>query len=241
MRSARLRQAITDSKKNFGAENTPQMFDVLEQMLDRRFGNKLAPIVSGILKRSPQRVMDIGCGYGALSLYLATKKIDVIGIDLKEDALQVAQNLAQKAHLLNITFKKMYACAISLTEFDLAVSTDFFEHLPVDIQIQHLKSVHKALMPKGVYIIRSPHNLNVRQQNHPEHIGLPSFVSLRNQALEAGFKLCFNIAHTTILAPFSYQIFLEHWIASSGWSPQAKYKALQKFGMANVLACLQKV
>lgn len=180
MRSARLRQAITDSRTLAGAEYAPQMFDVLEQMLDGRLGNKFSPIVSSILKRTPQRVLDIGCGYGALSLYLATKKIHVTGIDLKEEALQTAKNLAQKAQLLNVSFQKMDACSISLPEFDVAVvSTDFFEHLPVDIQLQHLKSVYKALLPRGVYILRSPHKLNIRQQNHSEHIGLPSFTSLR--------------------------------------------------------------
>ena len=48
------------------------------------------------------------------------------------------------------------------------------------------------------------------------------------------------IAHTALLAPFSYQVAVEQWIESRKWNPETRYKALQKCGLANVLAVLEK-
>jgi SAM-dependent methyltransferase len=197
------------------------------------------PVVTSVLKKKPARILDIGCGYGALAIFFALQGIEAVGIDLKSDSLQAGDKLAQELRLANVTFSTMDACAISLSGFDLALSTDFFEHLPYELQPDHLRSVFRALLPGGAYIIRAPHRSNIRQHRE-DHIGLPSFATLRQQASDAGFSIRFGIAHSAMVSPVSYHIPLEQWFESRKWSDLAIYKGLQKFGLANVLAHLEK-
>lgn len=147
--------------------------------------------------------------------------------------------MAEALRLRNVSFQTMDACKISMAGFDLALSTDFYEHLTYEQHPVHLQSIWNALSPGGIYMIRAPHRSNIRQ--HMEgHIGLPSFSMLRDQALAAGFTIRFHIGHTALLAPVAYHIPVERWLESRKWSELAIYKGLQKCGLANVVAQLQK-
>ena len=215
------------------------LHDNLLTLLTKKRSNKLEPMVQAVLKNKPSRLLDIGCGYGALAIFFALNGISVAGIDLEEDRLNAGANLAAILGIQNVTLTKMNACEISLTGFDMALSTDFYEHIPYESQPVHLKAVFQALNSGGRYIIRSPHRSNIRQ-HRDGHIGLPSFSLLQKQAVNAGFSVQFGIAHTSLVSPFKYHIPVEQWIESRKWSELATYKALQKCGMANVLAHLTK-
>jgi SAM-dependent methyltransferase len=137
----------------------------------------------------------------------------------------------------------MDACAISLSGFSTLCSTDFFEHLSPADQSRHLDSAYKTLRPGGIYIIRTPHRANIRQQpasNHLDHVGLASYASLLRQAEDAGFQVRFGIAHFALVSPLNYHIPLEQWIEARVLRPFATYKALQKCGLANIVAHLRK-
>ncbi len=232
-------QQILSLQKNAPSHEAKHLHGNLITLLRQTRSNKMSPVVKSILRARPARVLDIGCGYGALAIFFALQGIEVVGIDLKSDALQAGGALTQKLGLSNVIFHTMDACAISVADFDMAFSTDFFEHLPYAEQPAHLRSVLHALNPGGKYIIRTPHRSNIRQHME-EHIGLPSFGSLRQQALEAGFKVKFGIAHSALLAPITYHVMLEQWFESRKWSPLAIYKGLQKCGLANLLVHLEK-
>jgi SAM-dependent methyltransferase len=239
MTGTSILQKISAFKENVPPHEAKHLHGNLLTLLTRGRSNKMSPVVRSVLKRKPQRLLDIGCGYGALAIFFAMQGIETVGIDLKRAALEAGGELATNLGIDNVTFNTMDACAISLSGFDMALSTDFFEHLPPEQQTAHLRSVWQALRPGGMYTIRAPHRANIRQ--HLEgHIGLPSFGSLRQQADEVGFSVRFGIAHTSLLSPFIYHIPLEQWLESRKWSELAIYKGLQKCGLANVIAHLQK-
>ena len=54
----------------------------------------------------PCKVLDIGCGEGFYSIYLASKGFDVLGIDISENAIKYAKENAEKAGV-KIRFKVM--------------------------------------------------------------------------------------------------------------------------------------
>jgi 2-polyprenyl-3-methyl-5-hydroxy-6-metoxy-1,4-benzoquinol methylase len=58
-------------------------------------------IESGKLK--PCKVIDVGCGEGFYSIYLASKGFEVTGIDISEKAIRYAKENAQK-HGVNVKF-----------------------------------------------------------------------------------------------------------------------------------------
>ena len=237
-------QAIVTQLRSLQEQASPaeskHLYKNLITLLTHARSNKMSPVVTFVMKNRPGRLLDIGCGYGALAIFFAIQGIDVTGIDLRQNELDACAKLAATLGIQNITMMRMDACAISLSGFDMVISTDFYEHLSYDDQPRHLRSVWNALNPGGAYVIRAPHRSNIRQQHSEEHIGLPSFKSIQQQASEVGFIVHFAIAHTGILSPFIYHTTLEQWFESRNWNALTLYKRLQKFGLANVVAYLEK-
>jgi 2-polyprenyl-3-methyl-5-hydroxy-6-metoxy-1,4-benzoquinol methylase len=83
---------------------------------------------SGSSPTSKIKVLDLGCGSGSFSHFLATQGFEVVGIE--ESASGVAQ--AQQAYP-NCQFRQGSIYALDLTDlaqaFDLVVSTEVIEHL----------------------------------------------------------------------------------------------------------------
>ena len=233
-------QKVSRLKENAPSHEAKHLHSNLITLLTRERSNKMLPVVGSVLKRKPKRILDIGCGYGALTIFFAMQGIETVGIDLKSDALAAGGKLAETLGIKNVIFETMDACAISLSGFDMAISTDFYEHLTYEQQPMHLRSVWQTLKAGGTYIIRAPHRANIRQHRE-EHVGLPSFVGLRQQSEDAGFSVRFGIAHTVVTSPVNYHEPLERLFESRKWRDVAIYKALQKCGLANVIAHLQKV
>ena len=234
---------IISQLRTFQGQASPieskHLYENLITLLTHKQSNKMSPVVKSVLKNKPKRLLDIGYGYGALAIFFAMQGITVTGIDLKPDGMEACTKLAAALGISDVTMARMDACAISLSGFDMAISTDFYEHLLYESQPEHLRSVWNALTPGGIYIIRAPHRANIRQ-HRGEHIGLPSFKTLQQQASDAGFSVRFGIAHTSLVSPVTYHIPLERWFESRRWSALAIYKGLQKCGLANVLAYLEK-
>ena len=239
MTADHILQQIAALKESAPPHEARHLHDNLLTLLTRGRSNKMSPVVKSVLKRRPARVLDIGCGYGALAIFFAMRGMEVTGIDLQGEALEAGAKLAAELGVRTVTLRTMDACAISLSGFDMALSTDFYEHLPCEQQPEHLRSVWRALNPGGTYCIRAPHRANIRQ-HRDDHIGLPSFGSLLQQATGVGFNIRFSVAHSAFISPVNYHTALERWFESRRWSDLAIYKGLQKFGLANVLAHLEK-
>jgi cyclopropane fatty-acyl-phospholipid synthase-like methyltransferase len=82
---------------------------------------ELAGLVeSGKLK--PCKAVDLGCGEGFYSIYLASKGFDVTGIDISEKAIGYAKENARK-HGVDVTFKVLDVMEVSKVEekFDFAL------------------------------------------------------------------------------------------------------------------------
>lgn len=239
--------AIHEHKKTAPPEAQVKLHDQLVSLLTEGHPKKMAWIIHAINQQASQAtpgtftLLDIGCGCGALSLYMGLLGLRVIAIDMDEAALGHGKALAGHLGLAEtVRFMVMDACNITESGFDMAVSTDFYEHITDEAQMRHLTSVHSALNTGGMYVIRSPHRKNVRQ-HRGDHIGLPSFGRLEKQSRQAGFDVSFSIAHTTLTSPVNYHVAVERLIEGANCKPELCYKLLQKFGLANVLARLHKV
>ena len=96
------------------------------------------------------RVLDLGCGHGALSISFAERgSAEVVGIDLDDDRIDFAnRNLA--ANFPELAGRVQFRCEDVLRmseQFDLIVSKDAFEHIDdLGGVIGHL---HSMLKPGG--------------------------------------------------------------------------------------------
>ncbi len=117
----------------------------------RRFG--ASPCWDG------KRVLEVGCGHGALSIEIAQAGASVLGVDLDEIRIDFAnRNLAQRfPHLVNcVTFQAVDAATLPPDQlFDVIVSKDTFEH--VEDLTSLLKELSRRLAPGGqIYAGFSP-------------------------------------------------------------------------------------
>jgi len=90
------------------------------------------PLINGLRRRvasmilPDEKVIDIACGTGALSLAMARHASHVTGIDLSEDMITTGRHMAQKRQASNVSFGMLDATDLSCFpdhSFDVAVSS----------------------------------------------------------------------------------------------------------------------
>lgn len=96
------------------------------------------------------RVLDLGCGHGALSIGLAERgAAEVVGLDLDDDRIDFANRTLERA-FPELRKQIQFQCEDVFNledQFDLIVSKDAFEHIDdLDGVIRHL---HGLLKPGG--------------------------------------------------------------------------------------------
>jgi cyclopropane-fatty-acyl-phospholipid synthase len=98
--------------------------------LDQAQADKKAHIAAKLHLRPGQHVLDIGCGWGGMALYLnRVADVDVLGITLSEEQLAVARRRAAEAGVADrvrfelIDYRRVHG------RFDRIVSVGMFEHV----------------------------------------------------------------------------------------------------------------
>lgn len=89
--------------------------------------------IDGIAPLNRQRVLDVGCGGGILADAMARKGAEVLGIDLAEKSLKVAQLHALEAGTSQITYRLVAAEALAAEmpdQFDVVTCMEMLEHVP---------------------------------------------------------------------------------------------------------------
>ena len=90
------------------------------------------PLISGLRGHvaamifPDEKVIDIACGTGALSLVMARTAGHVTGIDLSEDMITTSRRTAQRRRVSNVSFRLLDATDLSCfsdLSFDVAVSS----------------------------------------------------------------------------------------------------------------------
>ncbi len=109
-------------------------------------------VESGEIK--PGKALDIGCGEGFYSIYLAKKGFEVTGIDISPKAIEQAKANAEK-HGVKIDFRVMdLRDLLSLEKrFDFVLEWAILHILHWDERERHVKNVASLLKPKGRYLV----------------------------------------------------------------------------------------
>jgi ubiquinone/menaquinone biosynthesis C-methylase UbiE len=106
--------------------------------------------------REGERVIDVACGTGKVSFRAASlvgPKGRVLGTDLSEGMLQLAQKVASEQELSNVTFERMDAEDLRIADgsFDLALCSLGLMYVP-DTE-KAVKEMHRILRPGGRAVI----------------------------------------------------------------------------------------
>jgi cyclopropane-fatty-acyl-phospholipid synthase len=102
------------------------------------------------------KVLDIGCGWGGLALYLAEiAGAQVTGITLSQEQFQRAQARAiERAHTQDATFRLIDYRDVE-GRFDRIVSVGMFEHVGVGFYETYFGKCAKLLADDGVMVLHS--------------------------------------------------------------------------------------
>ncbi len=131
--------------------STPS-FNLDEEQFFRSANIKFKNLI-GVVKG--KNILDVGCGRGHISFYLAKKGANIIGIDLSANLIDQCKYMAEKLEL-NLEFKVMNAQIPDFEDgkFDIIVGSRAIHHLPdLDLFFRECK---RLLKKKGYIVFIEP-------------------------------------------------------------------------------------
>jgi cyclopropane-fatty-acyl-phospholipid synthase len=147
-----LYRLFLDADMQYSCAYFPQGDETLEQA---QFAKK-RHIAAKLMLKPGQRVLDIGCGWGGMALYLAqVAQVEVLGITLAEEQLKLARERAEAAGLSDrVRFELLDYRALD-GKFDRIVSVGMLEHVGASGLATYFNTVRARLAPDGVALIHS--------------------------------------------------------------------------------------
>jgi ubiquinone biosynthesis O-methyltransferase len=144
----RLKKFNNDERKIFEYKLTAPWHTIAIEFLNEMNLNK-------------KMVLEVGCGYGSLSVSMAKKGAKVTGIDLSKEAIKISKRNA----LLNnkkVIFKQAKGEKIPFKNntFDFVLCCETLEHIPN--YKKAIDEISRVTKDNGIIIITIPNSLNPR-------------------------------------------------------------------------------
>jgi cyclopropane-fatty-acyl-phospholipid synthase len=131
-------------------------FDTPDQSLDDAQIAKKRHIAAKLLLKDRQRVLDIGCGWGGLALYLAEFcRSRVTGITLSREQWQRASERTDEKGLPGAVEFRMQDYRDLNDRFDRIVSVGMFEHVGIGFYEAYFRKCAELLSDNGVMLLHS--------------------------------------------------------------------------------------
>lgn len=189
-------------------------FEHAAQSLDAAQLAKKRHLAGKLLLSPGQRVLDIGCGYGGLGLYLAeVAGADVHGITLSEPQRALAEQRARARGLAD-------AARFTLTDyrrldarFDRIVSVGMFEHVGKAHYREFFARCAQLLAPDGVCVVHSIGRTRPRAVPSPfvdKYVFPGSYIPALSEVLPAVERAGFLVTDVELL-PLHYADTLRAW------------------------------
>ena len=162
---AEKRKIMKEKSKGISLNYLSDYYDTITPAERSRFRRKQISLIN---LRKGEKVLDVGCGTGALSI-LAKLSIgdtgEVQGVDLAPKMIAKAQKKARGSDL-RISFITASIDELPYPDgyFDVVISSMMFHHLPVDIKKKGLKEIYRILKKEGRFFLSdfsSPHYFTI--------------------------------------------------------------------------------
>ena len=165
---------------------------------------------------SGQRVLDIGCGWGGLAIYLAqTTEARVIGVTLSKAQHDIATERVRQLGLESQVEIRLQDYREVEERFDRIVSVGMFEHVGVKHYGEFFAAVTRLLQENGIALLHTIGRLGVPWPVHPwihKYIfpggALPSLSEVVPHIERCGLVAC-----DIEVLRMHYAYTLEHWLA----------------------------
>jgi len=116
----------------------------------------ILPILDKYVNTTNKKILDIGCGSGTLSLYLASKGNTVHGIDISKRAVYTSNKSAKELGLKNVSFEVLDFPRDKLrpNNYDVILLLEVIEHIEEDARA--LQLLYSRLNTNGILILSTP-------------------------------------------------------------------------------------
>ncbi|MAW99681.1 MAG: SAM-dependent methyltransferase [Sphingomonas sp.] len=151
--SERLYDLFLDADRQYScAYWTDPENETLEQaQLDKK-----AHIAAKLYLKPGMKVLDIGCGWGGMALYLHEKYgVEVLGVTLSEEQIKIAKARAEAAGVADKVKFQLIDYRDIDGKFDRIVSVGMFEHVGTPQYPVFFKKCRELLTDEGVMLIHT--------------------------------------------------------------------------------------
>ncbi|MCJ8521330.1 cyclopropane-fatty-acyl-phospholipid synthase [Pseudorhizobium tarimense] len=127
-----------------------------EETLEQAQRNKLRLLASKLCLRDGMTVLDIGCGWGDLALYLAQiENVRVTGVTLSREQQKLASERAQQEGLADRVKFELRDYRDVDDKFDRIVSVGMFEHVGVQHYDEFFSHLNDLMPDDGIAVLHS--------------------------------------------------------------------------------------
>lgn len=118
-------------------------------------GPELVKMVYKKQIKPQSHILEIGCGLGSESIFLAIRGMKVTAIDISDSAIKTAKQLAD-IYAVNVNWKveNILENKFDKNQFDVITDQGCFHHLTDDERKIYLKQIQRILKPNGMFILR---------------------------------------------------------------------------------------
>jgi len=100
------------------------------------------------------KALDICCGAGTNTVYLAEKGFQVTGIDISSKAVEYARKKAEQANVkINFMVQNFLKLPFQDEEFDFVFDMGCFHHVEVEDRNTFIKRISRVLKNDGLYLL----------------------------------------------------------------------------------------
>ena len=123
-----------------------------------------------IVKENKMRkgtVLDVGCGAGTNSIFLAERGLQVVGVDISPSAIAIAEKRAREAGvMIKFIVANAYELDLRKESFNLILDRGCFHHIPKEHRKKYIKQNHNLLKKNGMYYLQAFSDSNKWQQEN---------------------------------------------------------------------------
>ena len=162
--SDELYDLFLDPKKQYSCAYFKNKNDTLEEAQN----NKIQHIIKKLDIKPKQKILDIGCGWGALAIDIAKSiNCEVTGITLSENQYAYCIKKAKELNMENQVRFKLIDYRELNEKFDRIVSVGMFEHVGRKFYKKFFKQIEKLLTDSGISLIHTIGSVNPPRDPHP--------------------------------------------------------------------------